>query len=300
MPMRIHMQGKDTDNLDPDALGAVYRMIRLALDILAHERSVEKMVYIGAHSVQSWGDRKHPKQIIYPTTPSSDEKSRYKKPSDREMGRWVAVFLGKIRHCFPRIDIRELDEGTHAMFGRLDSWVEDARQSCFDAHQEPTQENVMLHWHALDSGLMRLDINSIKAIAQTRSWYLDAEKAGDKDAAKRYRIDHRAILVEGAFSVAHELVHCFIGFLSGTRAAATPLSLVPKGWEDENTPYRGESGRKWEELALGGCVSLSLPSKKGDRVKIKVKKQDEKRYEVDPNTIKDIVNGKIVLPLKTI
>lgn len=152
------MHGKPTRNLSPDLRGAVYRVIGLALDVLEQERSFEKLIHIGATSVQDWGKRKSPKEIIYPTTPSNDEKYRNKKPSRGEMGRWVQIFFQKIRLCFPLIDIRELESGTHAMFG-LSDWVQDAREKCIRAHQQPSNENIMLCWDAMDSGVMRLDIN---------------------------------------------------------------------------------------------------------------------------------------------
>lgn len=152
------MDGKPAKSLKPDLLGAVHRVINLALDVLEQERSIEMLIYIGATCVQDWGARSNPKQIIYPATPSSGERYRNKKPSSAEMGKWVQVYLRKIRQCFPPIDIRRLEDGTHAMFGLLD-WEQEARESCVRARKPATNENVMLHWHALDSGVMRLHVD---------------------------------------------------------------------------------------------------------------------------------------------
>jgi hypothetical protein len=151
------MHGKPAENLSPDLLGAVYRVINLALDVLEQERSLERLTYIGATSVHDWGKRKDPREIIYPTTPCNDEKYRNKKPTSVEMGRWVQVFLQKVRHCFPPVDIRPIESGPHAMFG-LSDWVQDARERCARARKQPSNENIMLSWDAMDSGVMRLDI----------------------------------------------------------------------------------------------------------------------------------------------
>ena len=131
-------------------------------------------------------------------------------------------------------------------------------------------------------------MQTLTIVADLRSSYLKAKKSGDKDAAKRYATDYYAFLVDGAFTVAHELVHCFVGFLSGDKKVGTPRSLLPKGYEDN--PTRGESGRMWEELVFGGCVSYSLPQKKGVPVRVLMEK-DNKEAQVDPDHIKDIAKG---------
>lgn len=125
-------------------------------------------------------------------------------------------------------------------------------------------------------------------MAELRSRYVQVKESGDKDAARRYGTDYRAFLVDGAFTVAHELVHCFVRFLSGDKRVGTPRSLLPKGYEDK--PTRGESGRMWEELVFGGCASYSLPKKKGAPVRLLIEK-DGKEAQVDPEHIKDIARG---------
>ncbi|KAH6623903.1 hypothetical protein F5144DRAFT_540517 [Chaetomium tenue] len=295
-PLSIKKDGGPAENLAPEMLGAVYRVIKLALDTLEQDRSFNKLIHIGATCVQDWGARNNPKEIIYPVTPSSNERYRNKKPSDAEMGRWVDIYLKKIRQCFPPIDIRRLEDGTHAMFGLVD-WVQDAKEQCSRARKPLTNENVMLHWHPLDSGVMRLHLDTLTAVAQVRASYLKAKEKGDKDGIKRFGTDYRVFLVDGAFTVAHELVHCFVRFLSGDRKIGTPRSLLPKGFEDR--PTRGESGRMWEELVFGGCVTYSLPSKPGAFVRLMVEK-DGKEAQVDPDHVKEISQGKLRFPLKTI
>lgn len=136
-------------------------------------------------------------------------------------------------------------------------------------------------------------MQTLTAVAQVRANYLKAKEKGDKDGIKRFGTDYRAFLVDGAFTVAHELVHCFVRFLSGDRRIGTPRSLLPKGFEDK--PTRGESGRMWEELVFGGCVNYALPSKKGAFVQLMLEKEG-KEAQVDPDHVKDIAQGSTLAP----
>jgi hypothetical protein len=133
-------------------------------------------------------------------------------------------------------------------------------------------------------------------VADLRSEYLKVKESGDKEATNQYAIDYHTFLVNVAFTVAHELVHCFVRFLSGDKRVGTPRSLMPKGFEDK--PTRGESGRMWEELLFGGCTSYSLPQKKGDTVRLFMDK-DNKKAQVDPDHINDIAQGSMFGPPRT-
>lgn len=62
--------------------------------------------------------------------------------------------------------------------------------------------------------------------------------------------------------MAHELVHCFTGFLAGYPDLNTPLEVAAPGFENREKNC-GESGRSWELRVLGGCASLSLVEEKG-------------------------------------
>jgi hypothetical protein len=128
-------------------------------------------------------------------------------------------------------------------------------------------------------------------VADLRSDYLKAKDSGNQEASNRYAIDYHAFLVDSAFTVAHELVHCFVGFLLGDKRVGTPRSLMPKGYEDK--PTRGESGRMWEELLFGGRTSYSLPQKKGNPVRLFIDK-DSKKAQVDPDHINDIAQGSML------
>jgi hypothetical protein len=63
---------------------------------------------------------------------------------------------------------------------------------------------------------------------------------------------YNRFLLSLAVTIAHELVHCFMGFLSGTEKADTPLDLM--GIKVSYGGTWGDSGTVWEHLVLGGCV----------------------------------------------
>ncbi|KAK3291748.1 uncharacterized protein B0H64DRAFT_366067 [Chaetomium fimeti] len=294
-PMTIRINGKRVKNPEPATLGAVHRIVRLALDMLDDKRSFDALIYLGASSVHGWGLRKDPKEIIYPTRSCNDENYRHKKPSDSEMKGWLRAYTQKIRRCFLPLDIGGLDEGTDALFGMAD-WVQNARERCFDAGEEPNNVNIMHHWHPLDAGAIRINVDSITVLSQIRSWYLEAKNSGNKENAARFGRDYHTLLVNDALTVAHELVHVFIAFLAGDRTVGTPRNLVPKAHADKGI---GESGRMWEDLVVGGCVHLALPEQNGNPVRITLEK-DDKEIEVDPEDIKNMAKGKFRFPVKTV
>lgn len=123
-------------------------------------------------------------------------------------------------------------------------------------------------------------------MAGTKSYYL---KAKTQDERERDLANHYAFLADAGLTIAHELVHCFIGFLAGDRSVGTPKTMVPKGFVDD--PERGESGRTWENWLLGGCASLSLPQEKGNNIprgQIWIEK-DYMEIEVHPEAIRSLV-----------
>lgn len=157
LPMTIRVDGAQADCVDPHTLGAVYRITTLALGMLGQEHSVKQLVCIGATAVHVWGTGS-PKKVIYPTTPCHDDGCRYMTPSDDEMGKWVRVYLDKVRHCFPILDVchlgrRESGEEVAGVFEPR-NWVQDAEDRCISAGKELSNENVMLHWDSLDAGVI--------------------------------------------------------------------------------------------------------------------------------------------------
>ena len=154
---------------EPDILEVLYDMLRLALDILGSEASVKALVYIGTNAVWHWCNGKHNVQsIIYPTKPCKDQKYVYEKPSDSEMKGWVDFFLQKLRHSFPAIRIDNSNDDMppesqiagnkhYGSFRRCD-WMERAKNKCAVQRQQPSNENIMLHWEPMDAGTMTLDL----------------------------------------------------------------------------------------------------------------------------------------------
>ena len=53
-------------------------------------------------------------------------------------------------------------------------------------------------------------------------------------------------------TIAHELVHCFMNFLSKTEEKDTPINTL--GMSLTNTGPWSDSGTLWESLTLGGTV----------------------------------------------
>ncbi|KAK8112450.1 hypothetical protein PG984_012976 [Apiospora sp. TS-2023a] len=53
-------------------------------------------------------------------------------------------------------------------------------------------------------------------------------------------------------SVAHEIVHLFVGFLTGSKRPITQPSVNMPGFDIDDD--EGESGRYWERIFLGGVV----------------------------------------------
>ncbi|KAK5635393.1 hypothetical protein RRF57_011105 [Xylaria bambusicola] len=62
-------------------------------------------------------------------------------------------------------------------------------------------------------------------------------------------------------TVAHELVHFFVGYLTGQDVPDTPewVSYLPPVYNrvEENGTEIGESGRTWEGYVLGGIVETA-------------------------------------------
>lgn len=69
----------------------------------------------------------------------------------------------------------------------------------------------------------------------------------DKEAYSRFRF----IL---GVTIAHELVHCFMGFLSGTEKADTPVEIMGLIATFSGSNW-GDSGTVWECFVLGGKVT---------------------------------------------
>jgi len=123
---------------------------------------------------------------------------------------------------------------------------------------------------------------------------LDAiDTSGDKKERQRHARTYNAFLLDGAVTIAHELVHCFVGFLSGDRTILTPTQIAPPGYITRSTVWCGESGEEWEFRVLGGQAELSAPSSE-DRFPEAQNwvKRNNKELRVDPKCITGIVENK--------
>ena len=135
-------------------------------------------------------------------------------------------------------------------------------------------------------------------MARLRSRHLAVEEAKDGEAIRRCAISYRACLVDGAIILAHELVHCFITFLSGGPGVRTPRRLLPRGYSNEEMPGSGESGRTWEKEVFGGCINPSLPRNEGGYIRLWLHK-DNREAEVDPDNIQEMIaDGSTFRPQK--
>lgn len=75
------------------------------------------------------------------------------------------------------------------------------------------------------------------------------------DAKNRpqYRDEFNSFVFMYANTILHEMTHVFFTAL-GYGRVSTPPSFAPGTWK---APPEGESGRKLEVLALGGCLNYS-------------------------------------------
>lgn len=133
------------------------------------------------------------------------------------------------------------------------------------------------------------------------------EKGDDPKHFMAIAANYAAVLADVATTVAHELVHCFIGFLAGDGTVQTPTQIVPPGVEkmipkDPRKPRKatGESGWTWESRAFGGCGSLRVwkddsnkPGSSPEMPKAQLWVKDEGRDKegpVDPGAVRAMVN----------
>ncbi|KAK4233457.1 hypothetical protein C8A03DRAFT_19478, partial [Achaetomium macrosporum] len=297
--LNIRSSRKLKNPLKPVHRTAIERMVSLALDILEHESSVRALVYIGVTAVEDWGKNGpgiSPRKIIYPTEQTLDRRYTYKRPGNEEMGKWVGFFLRAIRHSFPPIKVKDLNRKRYGYFKRYD-WVAGAKVRCVSKGKTPSNENVMLHWEAEDAGVMRLDYGPIASMARVMALH---PQGANSDGRRRDAANYRALLVDGALTIAHELVHCFVGLLSGNQIF-TPQSLKPPGFGDPNAK-EGEAGRTWELRVLGGYARLSHVLERGEQIPRAQVRLDKSimEIEVDPEAVRAMVERNFEFPLKTI
>lgn len=139
-----------------------------------------------------------------------------------DMPDWVDFFLRKLRQRFPHV-ILTLTDGEG--MARKKDWGQDLSQ--YDPQD------------GADIFLNRVIINNMIHARQQ-----PPELVGSTYNRFKYQM---------VITLAHELIHCFTGYLTGTAKPLTPrtISLTPYG-----NRQSGESGRYWESVFLGGVVEF--------------------------------------------
>ena len=85
--------------------------------------------------------------------------------------------------------------------------------------------------------------------------------------------------------MAHELVHCFTGYLLKEKTMHTP---APVSYGYNRNTSLGESGRKWEHRMFGGYIDAR---ERGEMVYLGANKETGDRvYIADEEVIKAILN----------
>ena len=144
----------------------------------------------------------------------------YKDKPDR-MPFWVGQFLAALRKDFPPIFIDDSVKG--------EAEVERAEWG-----------SKMEQYDASKAG----DFFLSEPIINNMAWVRTQPPADAGDAYNIFKF-------QMAISVAHEIVHLLVGFLTGKATPDTPTVVTGPGYGE---PRRGESGRYWEHKFLGGYL----------------------------------------------
>ncbi len=136
---------------------------------------------------------------------------------------------------------------------------------------------------------------SIKCASAVHS--LSREGKADNSNRQRHAANYTTLVADGALTIAHELAHCFMGFLTGDPGVRTPQELAPPGYEPK-AGSGAESGWTWEHMVLGGCASVLggciaflVPKERGDKPPpafIQLER-DGRVMKVDPGVVEALV-----------
>lgn len=154
-----------------------------------------------------------------------EERIAKKKPHlyDRpmqEMSQWIGHFLGVMRNNFPE---------TH---------LQTERGEAMAIRQGGSRD--MRSFNPKDCGWMLVNKTIINNMILCRQ----RSDSGTNFDLFKYQM---------GISIAHEIVHFLVGFLIGERSGQQGQQTPPKVvLQPYGTTRRGESGRYWEKLLLGG------------------------------------------------
>ncbi|KAI0410264.1 hypothetical protein F5X98DRAFT_386687 [Xylaria grammica] len=255
-----------------DPKSTVYRTVgaavHLGLSLLETSRGKEALVDIGRAVVSASGNH------IY-----------YDDP--KNMIFWVERFLTQLRSTFPSVILSRRIAGEGAIL-RTD-WASGGLG--------------IEDWHPKNAGALRLN----KTIIEN---FVRAGEAITKNQQplEAHTTAYNNFMFIMGITIAHELVHSFVGYLSGSARPSTPenISRLPSRY---NTSHgrgteTGESGRAWEGLVFGGIVeAVEDPFNPLGAFQAGVLYSldgNEQAREVDPSYIGQILRGDFSFPLKTI
>lgn len=133
---------------------------------------------------------------------------------------------------------------------------------------------------------------SVDCLIGLQSDYETATAHQQEENAKLYYANYCAFLTDGATTVVHELVHCFVGFLAGDPSVGTPKEVAPDRYADTERDA-GESGFEWEKLVFGGPGYLTAYQEKPEHIATAyiVLVKDGWQAAVDPEALRNLVDG---------
>ncbi|KAF5261425.1 hypothetical protein FOXYS1_7877 [Fusarium oxysporum] len=152
----------------------------------------------------------------------------------RNMPWWVDFFLNRLRATFPNVVLSNHINGEGQT--EKSNWARGGLK--------------MRQWDPSMAGTMRLNKKVIENMIT----------AGNNSASTNHPDELTAFesfMFLVSVTIAHELMHLFIGFLAGYNWPSTPpqLSFLPELFNNEIDDQEvGESGRYWEGVVLGGTV----------------------------------------------
>ncbi|KAI1349766.1 hypothetical protein F5Y01DRAFT_316439 [Xylaria sp. FL0043] len=276
--LRVYDQSDRTDAnpsyetpVDPSnaLFRAVAAVIHLGLSLLETPRSRETLVQIGLGLIQERGNCNH----VYEDRPEN-------------MMRWVELFLARMRGSFPTLILTNRIRGEGLML--RNDWASPGIK--------------MRQYDPKDAGILKLN----KLIMQNLLRAGDSVRNNESFSEAHFAA-YESFTFIMAITVAHELVHFFIGYLTGRASPNTPekISYLPSIYNKPGIDGKeiGESGRTWEGDVFGGIVETAEDStdplgayQAGTLWLIDERKQVRR---IDRSFVKRILNEDFVFPLQT-
>ncbi|KAH7240891.1 uncharacterized protein BKA55DRAFT_693135 [Fusarium redolens] len=196
---------------------AAATVVNLALSMLETPEGRSRITQIG----QTFISYRRSFQHIYEDDP-------------RNMPWWVDFFLNRLRASFPNVVLSNHIKGEGS--AQKSNWARGGLK--------------MREWDPSMAGTMRLNKKVIENMITAGN-----NSASTNNPDELAAFESFMFLV--SVTIAHELMHLFVGFLTGYNWPATPpqLSFLPELFNNEiDNEEVGESGRYWEGMVLGGTI----------------------------------------------